>query len=138
MEQHGKNKMKKIKIMFLICAAFLCSNAIMAQSPSQNQQQGQQNNNWQYMGKVNLEKPVQNEYSGVWSTGLLYASFNGEKIVYKVAIPEENEVYEVHTNPDYDKDETDRIFERNRVPKICIKYPQYAGPWYLDTSRVFN
>lgn len=131
--------------MFLICAAVLCSNTVLAQNPSQNQQQGQQNNNWQYMGKVPITKTIGSDYNTFNTFGMLYSQFDGEKMVYKVYVAEDNEAYEVHFNPSYNQSKVEYAREMNNKydnwkgphPSVKEYSPQKAGPWYLNVSNVF-
>ena len=135
--------MKNVKNLLLICIWLLCSNVVLAQSPTKNQQ-----NNWQYMGKVWLCKIGSNEWECYASArGLLYGQFDGEKMIYKVYVAEDNQSYLVYENPSYDQSavEHERKMQeewdgkwRGPHPKEREKYPQKAGNWYLDVSSVFN
>lgn len=131
----------------MVISVFFCINTenVYGQVQSQNQSQNQQNNSWQYMGKVPLTKKDGSEWRSISSTGLLYSQFDGEKMIYKVYIPEDDYAYEVHYNPSYDEDKVNYEIKMNNKydnwkgphPKISESYPQKAGEWFLNVSNVW-
>ena len=107
-----------------------------------------QETSWSRVGKVYLTRPSShNAYESDYSNhlGILYESFDGERLRYKIYVSADDRFYFVEQNPSYSKSKVDYCNEMNNKsdhfrgpwPKISEQYPQRAGSYYLDVNNVF-
>jgi len=103
---------------------------------------------WTRVGKVPLSKPsFRNAYvSESCGFGVLYESFDGETMFYKVYVSTDGCAYDVVYNPSYSKGKVES-YKRNidrydnyrgPAPKVIERYPQKAGSYYLDVGDSFD
>lgn len=126
----------KIFIAVLFCLFTTCF------SYSQN------STNWDRLGYVWLHKPDPGNKFRAYSCGkaIVYGSFDGNKMTYKIFIPQENETYDVYTNPDYNQDKVeycDRMSAKDDHfhgpwPSVVESYPQKAGDYYFNIENISN
>lgn len=106
------------------------------------------NTNWDGLGYVWLHKPDPNNKFRDCPCGkaIVYGSFDGNNMRYKIFIPQENETYNVRSNPDYDKDKVEYC-DRMRAkddhfhgpwPSVIESYPQKAGEYYFNVGNISN
>lgn len=111
----------------------------------------QNGNNWERQGIVTLETTISynrshgeevasSDYLG---SGILYAQFNGETMIFKVFVPDDNKSYEVKPNPSYDMqryNELSQFWYKNRIvdggPQPRLRCTHKAGPYYLNITKV--
>lgn len=107
----------------------------------------QNDSNWDRIGKIWVTEPSNNnEYTSKPSQlAYLYGKFDGENMTYKIFVPADNCSYNVTYNRSYNKSKVDYCNEQSNKrdnfrgpwPKIIERYPQTAGPYYLDVSNSF-
>lgn len=99
------------------------------------------------MGKVNAVYEIktwsghEDSYSMLSETGFLYSSFDGEKMVYRLYIPSEEEAYDVVHSSLYSGAQikwTHNGKHITHVPLLGEMYTHYAGPYYFNVSSVIK
>ena len=106
------------------------------------------NKDWDRLGYVWRYKPDPGNKFRSYSCGkaIVYGSFDGNKMTYKIFIPQENETYDVYTNPDYNQDKVeycDRMSAKDDHfhgpwPSFVESYPQKAGDYYFNIGNISN
>lgn len=126
---------RKISIAFI---ALIC--CILGSLSSQ----AQENENWQYMGKVHASYSNGYDYK-TWPSqmGDLYSSFDGKSISYKLIIG--GEILTAYKNPSFSQSRYDSYVEASskdhfRGPhlKNAECYPYRAGKYYFNPANAFN
>lgn len=107
----------------------------------------QNDSNWDRIGKIYVTKPSSsNAYKEAPDQlAYLYGKFDGENMSYKIYVPADNCSYTVRYNQSYNKSKVDYCNEQSSKydnfkgpwPMIIEKYPQVAGPYYLNVANSF-
>lgn len=100
----------------------------------------QNDNGWQYMGKVDAATDIHITSGGKGyriesETAYLYSRYDGERMRFRIYIPNEGKSYDVEVNKSYDGSTVQWTHSGNRVtylPPISRMRKHCAGPYYLD------
>ena len=104
------------------------------------------NDNWERIGKIFVNKPLANhQWESKQELAFLYGQFDGNQMIFKIYVPVDDRSYDVITNQNYNKSLVDYCNERSSKddhfkgpwPKIIERYPQKAGPYYLNSANYF-
>ena len=103
---------------------------------------------WQYMGKlwVCYDTGKSSPYDPFeCKQAFLYAHFDGEDMVYKIYVPEDQESYEAYENPYFSKSKYEAYREASsddhfRGPhlKTIERYTMKAGQYYFNPTDAHN
>lgn len=130
-------EMKKLLVLLFFVVPF-CSNA---QNTSNQATYTQSNDSqWEKLGYVFIYKA-----SSYYSCGraIVYSRFDGDKMKYKIFIPQTNDTYDVCSNPALNPDAVEYCNKKwendNRFqgPADVTAHPQKAGDYYFNIGHIF-
>lgn len=128
--------MKKTVLLTIL----LFATASFMHGQTQNQQQ------WELLGKVDAyygsltksRSHGEDSYSSQSVTGFLYASFNGDRMIYKLFVSVDDKSYDVLVNHSYtgaqvrwSRNGKDIVY----LPSLSEMYTHYAGPYQCELGK---